>query len=68
MPIYEYQCDECEEKFEKLVRSGNGAATDTSCPKCGSKKIHKALSLFGFGMGAAGGRNDSSAGSSCGST
>ena len=32
MPIYEYVCDDCGTKFEKLVRK-NGDAL--ACPTCG---------------------------------
>jgi len=46
MPIYEYQCEECGEEFEKLVRSFS-SAPEVECPHCGGKKIKKAFSLFG---------------------
>ena len=46
MPIYEYQCEECHERFELFVRSSAQQATPT-CPKCGSGKVSKAVSLFG---------------------
>jgi putative FmdB family regulatory protein len=48
MPIYEYQCEECHERFELLVRSSAQQATPT-CPKCGSGKVKRAMSLFGVG-------------------
>src|SRR4029453_15626180 len=34
MPIYEYVCGECEEKFERLVRSWG---EPVSCPACASQ-------------------------------
>jgi len=46
MPIYEYQCQECGKEFEKLVRSIS-SAPKVECPRCGGKKVKKALSLFG---------------------
>jgi putative FmdB family regulatory protein len=46
MPIYEYQCLECGEKFEKLVRSIS-ASVAIECPKCGGRKVEKLLSAFG---------------------
>ena len=46
MPIYEYRCQECGEKFEKLVRSSSDH-TELACPNCGSKQAEKLLSLFG---------------------
>jgi putative FmdB family regulatory protein len=48
MPIYEYECCKCCEKFEKLVfRSDEGV----SCPKCDSEEVQKVLSVFGFKSG-----------------
>jgi len=46
VPIYEYQCQECGEEFEKLVRSIS-STPEVECPHCGGKKVKKALSLFG---------------------
>ncbi|MGE5610931.1 MAG: FmdB family zinc ribbon protein [Bacillota bacterium] len=45
MPIYEYTCQSCKSKFEKLVRSMADEAK-VICPSCGSKKTEKALSVF----------------------
>ncbi len=47
MPIYEYRCRECGEKFEKLVRSMN-SAPETKCPKCGGQKVERLPSAFGI--------------------
>lgn len=47
MPVYEYRCLECGEKFEKLVRSVH-PALKIECPKCGGRKVEKLLSLFGI--------------------
>ena len=46
MPIYEYQCQECGEEFEKLIRSPE----KIECPECGGD-VKKLLSRFGFKMG-----------------
>ena len=48
MPIYEYHCAECGEKFELFVRSV-AKRTDLTCPRCGGQKVKKAISLFGVG-------------------
>ena len=48
MPIYAYRCEECDEPFEVFVRSLSGEASPT-CPKCGSQKVKKTVSLFGVG-------------------
>ncbi len=45
MPIYEFICGSCERDFEKLVQSAEAAAS-VECPGCGSKEVHKKLSLF----------------------
>jgi len=67
MPIYEYQCEECAERFEKLVRSST-KQEEITCPKCGSGLVRKALSVFGFTGGSKTSSAGSSAGNSCGST
>jgi putative FmdB family regulatory protein len=46
MPIYEYVCQDCGEKYEKLVRSSS-TKVELVCPKCGSTRGEKAISLFG---------------------
>ena len=62
MPVYEYCCDACGERFELFVRSFSQKTTPT-CPKCGSAEVHKAVSLCG--VAGEGGRSQSSA-ASCG--
>ena len=46
MPIYEYVCQECGAKYEKLVRFGS-TEVELRCPRCGSTRAEKAISLFG---------------------
>lgn len=43
MPIYEYTCGKCSERFEVLVRSS--AEAKPRCPKCGSRKVEKCFSV-----------------------
>ncbi len=45
MPLYEFRCDDCEEEFEKLVRSAS-AIDDVICPNCSSRKVTKRMSAF----------------------
>jgi putative FmdB family regulatory protein len=48
VPIYEYTCESCDTKFEKLIRSmSNEHAIE--CPRCGSSKTARALSVFAVG-------------------
>ena len=42
MPLYEYACPECHERCELLVRSAN---EKPACPKCGSVRLEKLLSV-----------------------
>jgi putative FmdB family regulatory protein len=42
MPIYEYLCEDCGSKFEKLVRNGDAVA----CPSCGEAHLKPQLSTF----------------------
>lgn len=42
MPLYEYQCQNCHETIELLVRSSTQRPT---CPECGSPKLDKQLSV-----------------------
>lgn len=48
MPLYEYTCGKCHEKFEELVRSMSGGER-CKCPKCGSDQTARALSVFAVG-------------------
>jgi putative FmdB family regulatory protein len=48
MPIYEYICQHCGTRFEKLVQSTSSTAT-IECPECASREVEKAFSTFGLG-------------------
>jgi putative FmdB family regulatory protein len=52
MPIYEYTCQKCSSKFEQLVRSMSGQQK-APCPKCGSEKTARTLSVFAVGAESA---------------
>ena len=52
MPLFEYECRECGERFEALVQR----ASRPSCPSCGSEDLEKQLSTFGLG-GVSGSRD-----------
>jgi putative FmdB family regulatory protein len=65
MPLYEYTCQECQNRFEVLQRIGEGAE-GVQCPECDSDDIEKEFSTFasasdsggmsfGGGSGACGG-------------
>lgn len=43
MPIYEFECLDCNEVFETIVRSAENVK-DVTCKKCQSNKIKKNIS------------------------
>ena len=45
MLIYEYECDECKDKFE-IMRSISDDDRDVECPKCKAKNPKRSISLF----------------------
>ena len=59
MPIYEYNCGSCGERFEELKRMDDRQSA--SCPKCGAA-ADKELSSFAAVTGSC-----CSSGSHCGS-
>jgi len=42
MPIYEYECKKCNEKFEFFIANKNDKVR---CPKCRSTKLEKLMSV-----------------------
>jgi putative FmdB family regulatory protein len=67
MPIYEYVCDDCGERYERIVMNQKQAIT---CPKCESAKSTIQLSVFaahGYGSKASGGSSSGPASGSGGS-
>ncbi|RPI28285.1 MAG: zinc ribbon domain-containing protein [Acidobacteria bacterium] len=52
MPIFEYRCDKCQTKFEKIVFN---RSEEIVCPKCGNKDVQKLLSSFAVSAPSAGG-------------
>jgi putative FmdB family regulatory protein len=45
MPIYEYRCEDCGTKFEKLIRRSS-EVPELVCPSCGEKHLQQELSTF----------------------
>ena len=52
MPLYEYKCEECGTKFEKLV---SNFESTVSCTKCDSYNITKQFSVFAARVSEGGG-------------
>jgi putative FmdB family regulatory protein len=44
MPIYEYQCETCSERFDKLFRSIGQAPAGVTCPACQSTDVRRLVS------------------------
>jgi len=65
MPIYEYICDDCETRFEKIVINKQ---QEISCPKCAGKKATIQLSVFATSNGSSNGASAKSSTSSSGSS
>jgi putative FmdB family regulatory protein len=70
MPIYEYVCDDCGERYERIVMSQRQKIT---CPKCESAKRTIQLSVFaapanGSKSSTSSSSSTASSGGSCGCT
>jgi putative FmdB family regulatory protein len=67
MPIYEYICDECSQRYERIVKNESAAVT---CPKCASTKHTMQLSVFaapsGGGKSSGGSSGFTGGGGCCG--
>jgi len=48
VPVYEYTCQKCRTAFERLVKSISADAA-VRCPKCGSTRTSRSLSVFAVG-------------------
>ncbi|MGB6680445.1 MAG: FmdB family zinc ribbon protein [Candidatus Bathyarchaeia archaeon] len=66
MPIYEFVCNSCGEKFETIVSIGK--EKEVSCIHCSSHSIQKCVSSFGIGGGSSLTSSSSGNCSSCSST
>lgn len=65
MPIYEYRCADCEQKFEKR-RLMSQADDEIACPDCGSVHTSRGLSRFAaFSKGNGGTSVSVGGGSGC---
>jgi putative FmdB family regulatory protein len=43
VPIYEFECEDCGNRFGELVAP---QAAPPPCPACGSSRVHRRLSQF----------------------
>ena len=52
MPIYEYQCGQCDHRMEKLQKVNEPPVT--LCPTCNSPSLNKLISAAGFRLKGSG--------------
>lgn len=52
MPIYEYECQSCQHRLEKLQRLSDEPLTD--CPDCGESALKRLISAAGFRLKGSG--------------
>ena len=68
MPIYEFRCEKCGRRFEKLCALGE-SGQNLRCPECGSPAPKRVMSGFAAATGtetaAASGGCSGCAGGSC---
>ncbi|MCH8327529.1 MAG: zinc ribbon domain-containing protein [Candidatus Marinimicrobia bacterium] len=64
MPIYDYNCRQCDQVFSALVTSSSTPAGEITCPDCGHSDAEKLLSMRTAVM--TGGSSGASAAASCG--
>ena len=63
MPIFEYVCQECGAKFEKIVASSSVKAV---CTQCSSTQVERLLSVFAVSAGSSAGPSSESGPCACG--
>jgi putative FmdB family regulatory protein len=44
VPIYEYRCGSCDERFEEYL--GSSTAPAPPCPSCGATSVERVFSQF----------------------
>jgi putative FmdB family regulatory protein len=55
VPIYEFRCLRCGHVFELLKLKKESEEVEMKCPKCGHKKVERALSRVGLVRSRSGG-------------
>ncbi|WP_136809698.1 FmdB family zinc ribbon protein [Desulfosediminicola flagellatus] len=65
MPIYEFECLECKEVFEKIVLSAE-KVKDVLCTQCQSTKVRKTISAGSHRLAGGGGVFPSAPQGGCG--
>lgn len=66
MPLYDFVCSRCDQRFEELVRGAQDLG-DLKCPGCGSEDVVRQLSLACVGATSGGHHAPEPASPGCGS-
>jgi putative FmdB family regulatory protein len=66
MPIYEYHCQKCGERFSRLQRVG-ADSRGVTCPACDSAEVERLLSTFASAPSSGADTPCGAPASSCGS-
>jgi putative FmdB family regulatory protein len=53
MPLYEYLCNKCGNRFEEL-QGHSETEVKVECPNCESENVSRVFSTFSTGAGSAG--------------
>ena len=65
MPLYEYRCPSCNDRFERLARFSDGLEAD--CPQCGSVSPRVLSTFAAFVSGSDGSMASVGGGCACAS-
>ncbi|KKO19269.1 MAG: FmdB family transcriptional regulator [Candidatus Brocadia sp.] len=66
MPIYDFQCSQCNTKFDEYFRSAS-ERKKLFCPSCQSENVQKIFSVFGMSVKGGGDAASGSGSGGCGS-
>jgi putative FmdB family regulatory protein len=59
MPIFEFRCEDCGQRFDAFFRHAEEAdEKEIACSKCGSGRVRKLFSVIGLGGAEKGSTND----------
>lgn len=61
MPIYEYECITCGERFDKLIRSLSRMPVEIICPACQSSETRRLISAPAIRTGEGSGESEAAA-------
>jgi putative FmdB family regulatory protein len=56
MPIFEFRCAECGERFEKLFMTSEDSM-EMACPQCNGENLERVISKTSYTIGAGPGGN-----------